>query len=356
MRLPRALRLLLITFVSVTAAMVLIVLVALYLFLQPDRFTAMLQKQANDAGLELSLSSPASPTLFPRPALQMEGITLGARYPANSMPILVAARGQLVLPWHAVFSRQNVISRIQIESPRVDLDALQTWLSSLPPESTAVPPELPRIATGVRIRDGSVVHGDTQWLNGVSLDTSRLDAGQMFWVRLTGKEPNGTPMRLELSTLPHIDGNILRLDNLNAHLADNKTTVLELSGSARWMGAADVRLDLRGKYNQVNGGSYDASIALTPADQSKPLLLDIKLLGNDNRVDVQLPPLALAQWWHQLNDAQTPKLDLPPGNGEINVASFDTGKMHIEGLRIQNGTAVGTNNPGASKPVAPGPQ
>jgi uncharacterized protein involved in outer membrane biogenesis len=138
MSVPRPLRLVLIVLASVLGGVVLTVLAALYLLLQPDRFTAMLKEQASDAGLQLTLSSPASPTLFPRPALHLEGITLIARDSGTgntpAMPILQAANGRLVLPWHTLFGGPMVISRMQINSPRVDLDALQTWLMSLPPQ------------------------------------------------------------------------------------------------------------------------------------------------------------------------------------------------------------------------------
>ena len=43
----------------------------------------MLQTQARAAGLELNLASPASPTLFPRPALDLDGITLNAKAPTH---------------------------------------------------------------------------------------------------------------------------------------------------------------------------------------------------------------------------------------------------------------------------------
>src|SRR5215469_14574895 len=154
MTIPRPLRLLLIACASVLGGIAFVVLVALYLLLQPDRFTKMLKEQANQAGLQLTLSSPASPTLFPRPALQLEGITLVARDTGSTttnMPILLAANGRMVLPWRALFGRQVDISRLQINSPRVDLDALQAWLMNLPSQSATVPEEIPRIATGVRI-------------------------------------------------------------------------------------------------------------------------------------------------------------------------------------------------------------
>jgi hypothetical protein len=357
MTLPRPLRLLLIVFASVLGGIALTVLAALYLLLQPDRFTAMLKEQATDAGLQLTLSSPASPTLFPRPALHLEGITLIASDTgsgnASNYPILQAANGRLVLPWRTVFGGPMVISRMQINSPRVDLDALQAWLMSLPPQSARVPEQIPRIVTGVRIRSGSVVENNSEWLSDVSLDTGRLVQGQAFSVNLSGKEPDGTPLQLQLSTVPSIANGALMLDGITVHATDSSATALRLAGHARWMGAADISLQLQGKFSEANEGSYDAAVLLTPAGQNNPLLLHVKLLGKDNHIDLELPPLALAQWWNQLANPQGPQISAPPGNGQVDMATLDIGGVHIEGLSIQTGSAVPVSGSSAAAPIKP---
>ncbi|WP_225737121.1 membrane assembly protein AsmA [Dyella acidiphila] len=362
MALARPLRLLLIVFASVLGGIVLTVLAALYLLLQPDRFTAMLQQQANDAGLQLMLSSPASPTLFPRPALQLEGITLVARDNGSgnvsNMPILLAANGRLVLPWRTLFGGPMVISRMQINSPRVDLDALQAWLISLPPQSAAVPEQIPRIATGVRIRNGSLMQNNSQWLDDVSLDTGRLTAGQRFGVNLSGKETDGTPLQLQLTMVPSIADGVLVLDSITVHAADSSATELHMSGHARWMGGSNLALQLQGKFNLAQQGSYDAAALLSAPGQNTPLLLHLKLQGKDNHIDLQLPPLALAQWWNQLANPQGPQLSAPPGNGQLQMATLDLKGVHIEGLSVQTGNAVpapaSTAAP-VAKPAAPQP-
>jgi uncharacterized protein involved in outer membrane biogenesis len=331
---PR-LRLILLMLGGFAMAIVLAMVIAVYLLLQPDRFTRMLQTQARAAGLELKLASPASPTLFPRPALDLDGITLNAQ--GASVPILLAARGELALPWHTLFGGPTVISQLQIESPRVDLDALQEWLGSLPAQPAGAPPNIPRIDTGVSIHRGSVVRGNQVLLDNVSLEAGSLISGQPFPLSLSATTATGVPLQMRLSATPRIDGNTLQLDNVTVHLSQGKATTLALTGSAHWHGAADAAASLTGKLDQADTGLYDISLNLTPANQGNPLLLTLKLDGPDNHADLRLPPLALAHWWNQLGDEQAPQLTVPPIGGHAEIAKIETGSITIEGLTVQAG-------------------
>jgi len=339
MMLSRRMRLSLIVAASVLAALGVAVLVTLYLLLQPDRFTAMLQSQARGAGLDLSLASPARPTLFPHPALELEGLTLTAR--GANAPILLAARGRLALPWRTIFGGPTAISQLEIDSPRVDLDALQAWLSALPPHPASAPLQIPRIDTGVRITRGSLVSGDHLLLNQVTLDAGRLMPDQPFLLDLAARTADGTPLRWQLSATPRMQGRALELDDIALHITHGSVLRLQLAGMARWDGAANASLQLHGTLEHQGSGSYAASLTLTPANQLKPLLLTLKLDGENDHVDLRLPPLALAHWWSQIGSTtQAPQLTVPPGDGQIDVANLDIGGAHIEGLSIQAGDAV----------------
>jgi uncharacterized protein involved in outer membrane biogenesis len=350
----RRLRLILLVLGGFALAVVLAAVVAVYLLLQPERFTRMLQTQARTAGLELNLTSPASPTLFPRPALDLDGITLNAE--GAGAPILLAAHGQLVLPWHTLLGGPTVISQLQIESPRVDLDALQEWLAALPAQPEGTPPNIPRIDTGVSISHGSVVRGNEVLLGNVSLEAGSLISGQPFPLGLSAVTAAGTPLQLRLSATPRIEGNALQLNNITLHLSQGSAMTLALTGNAHWHGAADAAASLAGKLDQANAGQYDISLLLTPADQSNPLLLALKLDGPANHADLRLPPLALAHWWSQLSDPQGPQLSVPPGSGHVEIAKLEAGGISIEGLTIRAGDAVsapaGTAAAPAAKPAA----
>jgi len=347
----RRLRLILLMLGGFALAVVLAAVIAVYLLLQPERFTRMLQTQARTAGLELNLASPASPTLFPRPALDLDGITLNAE--GAGAPILLAAHGQLVLPWHTVLGGPTVISQLQIESPRVDLDALQEWLAALPAQPEDAPPNIPRIDTGVSISHGSVVRGNEVLLGNVSLEAGSLISGQPFPLALSAVTAAGMPLQLRLSATPRIEGNALQLNNITLHLSQGSAMTLALTGNAHWHGAADAAASLAGKLDQASAGQYDISLLLTPADQSNPLLLALKLDGPANHADLRLPPLALAHWWSQLGDPQGPQLSVPPGSGHAEIAKLEAGGISIEGLTIRAGDAVPAPAGTAAAPAKP---
>lgn len=345
----RRLRLVAMVFGGVVVAATLVVVAAVYLLLQPDRFTAMLQSQARAAGLELNLASPASPSLFPRPALDLRGITLNAQ--GGSAPILLAARGRLALPWHTLFGGPTVISQLEIDSPRVDLDALQAWMAALPAQTQQAPLDIPRIDTGVEITHGSVVRGNEVLMDNVSIRAGNLVSGQPFPLSINAFVA-GKPWRLHLSATPRIQGNALQLDNISLHLAQEDAVTLALNGRAHWHGAADAAASLAGKVERAGAGQYDLSLTLTPANQDNPLLLALKLDGPGNHAELRLPPLALARWWSRLGDPQSPQLGVPPGNGHAEFDSIDVSGVHVEGLTLQAGDAVPATASSSAAPAA----
>jgi len=345
----RRLRLVAMVLGGVVVAATITVVAAVYLLLQPDRFTAMLQNQASEAGLELNLSSPASPSLFPRPALDLRGITLNAK--GAGAPILLAARGRLVLPWHTLFGGPTVISQLEIDSPRVDLDALQAWMAALPVQANQGPLNIPRIETGVEITRGSVVRGNEVLMDNVSIRAGNLVSGQPFPLSVNAIVA-GKPWRLHLAATPRIEGNALRVDDITLHLSQEDAVTLALHGRAHWHGAADAAASVAGKLDRTGGGQYDVSLVLTPANQDNPLLLALKLDGPGNHADLRLPPLALARWWSRLGDPQSPQLGVPPGSGHAEFDSIDAGGVHVEGLTLQAGDNAPATASSSAAPAA----
>lgn len=351
----RGLRRLLIGAGALVLAALLAVLVAVYLLLQPDRFTAMLQEQASEAGLVLNLDNPARPTLFPRPALELNGITLSAE--GADSAILLATRGRLVLPWRTLLGGPVAIAQMEVDAPRVDLDALQDWLATLPPRPANTPPVIPRIDAGISIEHGSVVSGDQLLLDNVMLAAGTLAPGQPFPLDLSATTAAGAPLQLRLTAIPRMQGSALQLDDIQLHLSQGSGSTLALSGNARWHGAADASAQLGGKLDQADAGSYAITLTLAPANQTDPLLLRLRLDGPDNHADLRLPPLALARWWNALDapagQQSGPQPGMPPASGTLQLAKLRLGSLAIEGLSVQAGTAAPVPAGTAAKPAAP---
>jgi AsmA protein len=347
----RGWRIALVALAAAAALVLLTAVITVYWLLQPDRFTAMLQKQARGAGLELSLTRPASPTLFPKPALELEGITLNAQ--GASMPILLAARGRLALSWRTLFGGPTVISRLEIDAPRVDLDALQNWVSSLPGSSSSHSLQIPRIDTGILVSRGSLVRGNNLLLGNLDIESGQLKSGQPFKLDITANDPGNDPVELRLLATPGMHDGLMQLENIALHLSHAGITTLDLHGSAHWHSAVDAAADLTGRLDHDGGDPFDVSLGLTPAHQGEPPLLALKLDGPGNHVALRLPPLALASWWSALNSDVDPQLALPPGNGHIDAAQLELGGIGIDGLSLDTGDNVPAPAASSAAPVAP---
>jgi quercetin dioxygenase-like cupin family protein len=122
------------------------------------------------------------------------------------------------------------------------------------------------------------------------------------------------------------------------------------SGEAHWHGAADAAATLAGSLDHADAGRYDISLQLTPANQSDPLLLALKLDGPGNHLDLRLPPLGMARWWSHIGDEEGPRLGVPPGSGQVDAATLDVAGVHVEGLRMTLTPAPASS---ASTPAAP---
>lgn len=336
---------------GVAGALLLAVVIVVYWLLQPDRFTATLQTQARAVGLELSLASPASPTLFPRPALELQGITLNEA--GASMPILLAARGRLALPWHTLFGGPTTISRLEIDAPRVDLDALQTWLGHLPDSDGGRPPQIPRIDTGILISRASVVRGEDTLLDNLALETGQLNPGKPFSADVTARDASGDVVQMRLLATPRMSGEGMRFENVVLHLSHGPGTTVDLHGNARWHGAADASADLQGQIEHTGAGRYDLSLQLSPANARDPLLLRLRLDGPGQHADLRLPPLEIASWWSQFGDENATSLTMPPGSGHVDVDHVDLGDFGADGLRLDMGKDIPASAPAPATSVSP---
>lgn len=307
-------------------------LIATYVVLQPERFTALLQSRARAAGLELTLASPASPTLWPKPALELDGLTL--RGQSVSTPLLVASRGKLVLPWHTLLGGEATMSRLEVEGVRIDLDAVSAYLDTLPPRSSMAGATLPTIDAGFRITRGTLLRGTRLMLSNIEANADRLASGKRFVLTLSARTADDTPYALELEALPTLDHGVLSLTGTGLRISSEKRFGMDLQGTATWRGGADVGASLAGKLTRADATPYDMALSVTPANQNDPLYIALKLDGDNEHTNLRVPPIALASWWSGMQGTGSPTL--PPLVGTADIGSLDMGSVHIKGLHFES--------------------
>lgn len=327
---PR-LRIVLLAAGGFVAALLVAAIIATYVVLQPERFTSLLQARAEAAGLQLTLASPATPTLWPKPALELDGVTL--RTSQGGTPLIVAARGKLVLPWRTLMGRDTRISRLEVDGARIDVDAVSAYLDSLPPRPATAGATLPAIDAGFRISRGTLLRGNRLVLSNVDIDAGRLANGRRFTLSMSAKTADETPYQIDLSTVPQLSEGVLSLGDMSLTAASDDHFETKLTGTARWRGGADVGATLTGTLERPSVPPYQLALSVTPANQEDPLYVSLKVDGEKDHADMRVPPLALAQWWAGLQSSGSP--GLPPLLGSADIDSVDTGKVQIKGLHIR---------------------
>jgi AsmA protein len=316
---------------GIVAAVVLAAFVATYVMLQPERFTSLLQSRARAVGLELALASPASPTLWPKPALELEGLTVRAS--GSDVPLLVASRGKLVLPWHTLVGGEARISRLEVDGARIDLDALAAYLDTLPSRPSTAGAILPTVDAGFRIERGTLLRGNELLLSNVDIDAGRLANGLPFALALAASTADGTAYSLELETTPALSRGVLTLRDVELGLSSEPRFAATLRGEATWRGGADVGATLKGRVTRKGGPPYDMALSITPANQRDPLYVALKLDGDNDRTDIRIPPIGFTEWWGGIQAGGPPTL--PPVLGTIEAKSVDVGGVRMQGLRIR---------------------
>jgi hypothetical protein len=164
-------------------ALLLALLAGLRVALQPARVTGLLLSTLGESlGLEIVATGIGEYRLRGTPTLVVRDLV--ARQPGAATPLLQAERVEVAVPWSTVRSRGAVLDIIAIEldAPRLDLQALQAWLATRP-ESEA---PLPTLRDGLRIRDGVLV-GDGWTLAELDADIAEFRENARLRARLGGR-------------------------------------------------------------------------------------------------------------------------------------------------------------------------
>jgi len=327
--------------------------------LQPQRFTALLQSQLANAGLVLSVDKPASPALWPHPAVQLQGFRLSVA--GATTPLLSASEARIVVPWRALLHRELAVERLEIENPRIDLDQLQTLLSRMPHSAGA--PQLPRIGAGLRIVNGTLVRADEPLLFDVNAETGPLLPGTLFHLDATARNGADRGGKLSLRMLLQHQDSTLEFEQINLRIDVDQGAQAHITGDAFWRGGSELGANLRGGFTLPAHGSavavastpapassaaspaparnYTVALQVHPAQGATPMTAALKLDGEGKHVNMSVQPAALPGWWNDvLGSAPATALAMPPISGSAQLDAADFGPLQIQGAKIEAGPQV----------------
>lgn len=326
--------------------------------LQPQRFTALLQSRLADAGLVLSVDKPASPALWPHPAVQLQGFRLSVAGAAT--PLLSASEARIVVPWRALWRRELAIERLEIETPRIDIEQLQTLLTRTPHGAGA--PQLPHIGAGMRIVNGTLVRGNEPLLFDINAETGPLVPGTPFHLDASARNGADRGGKLSLRMLPEFRESTLRFEQIDLRMSVEQGAQAHIAGDASWGGGDQLGASLHGGFTlpahaivavastpapassaalPAPPRNYTLALQIHPAQGRQPMTAALKLDGEGKHVDMRVQPTALPGWWNDvLGSAPETALAMPPISGSAQVDAMDVGPLHMRGLRMEAGPQV----------------
>lgn len=147
----------------VLVALLAIIALATHHITQPERLSALLVDQLQSRyGLQLSMPTAARISFSPRLSIMLDHPTITTLN--VSQPLLTADKVDVALPWSTLFGGDPVIDRIELQRPRIDIDALQAWLATQ--ASAGGPTVVP--AFDLSLHDGTVLRSGQTLAAGVN--------------------------------------------------------------------------------------------------------------------------------------------------------------------------------------------
>ena len=152
--------------------------------LEPERLTRTVLDRAG-AQLQLDLRFDGRPeyALRPEPRLLLRGFSARG---ADGKVFLSAKRLEVSLPWATLTGGEPVITRIELDAPRLDVAGLQRWRATRP----ETPFEVPTLSDGLAVTDGLVV-GEGWSVRALSLQLPHLSDGARAEVTTRGEFVRG---------------------------------------------------------------------------------------------------------------------------------------------------------------------
>lgn len=175
-------------------------LVALLWLSRPDKVAAIITSRVGTAlGLEINAHGASDYRLRGTPMLVLRDVSV--REPGMQAVLLSAQRIHIALPWSTLRAGGGdlVAHRIELDSPRLDLPALQHWLATRPPSEK----RLPTLTDGLLIRNGEIANNDWH-IDGIHADMPMLYPLRPLRARLRGRyldAPLSIPVDLAVSLI-----------------------------------------------------------------------------------------------------------------------------------------------------------
>lgn len=236
---------------------------ALRMLLQPARVTGLvLSSLGNSLGLEITASGDSNYTLRGTPTLSVRDLIV--RQLGAPSPLLRADRLLVSVPWSTVRSRgtQLDITRIELDAPVLEVDALKHWLASRPEGKS----RLPTLSDGLHVTGGRVA-GDGWSIDALSLALPRLAPGRPFLLRAAGTVRStsvSVPFDLEAAaTRPGNDAGVAVIGTIAPQDKDGRWAVSARLRAAGVLHAVDGSVGIP-RLRASLGGRYDAGPARLP--------------------------------------------------------------------------------------------
>ncbi|OGT58201.1 MAG: hypothetical protein A3E01_01520 [Gammaproteobacteria bacterium RIFCSPHIGHO2_12_FULL_63_22] len=337
--------------------------------LEPNRLTALvLDRAGKTLKLDIRFNGTPDYALKPEPRLLIPGLSVRG---ADGVEFLSAARAEISLPWSTIKGDAPVITRIELDHPRLDIAGLQRWMATRPD----TPFEVPTLVDGIEVKQGSVI-GDGYSFAALDATLPTLGDGQPAQLTARGQFIRGET-RVQFNAALGIASAGLRsafalqaktqierqhkplkmdVDTKGRFAFDDALTTLTLDSVA-------VRADsplpsFKGRAFVANAGrlafNVDAVLNQWPADWPT---LPAPLVSNTNGLPVQLKyrgasdlsaPLALLvkrdateldatvrvpefMAWMDADQAAL----LPPMTGTLRTPSLDFDGIELQGVELE---------------------
>lgn len=368
--------------IAVLVALAIALAIYVHGLLQPQRFTALLENDLAAAGLRLNMQEPAEPTLFPRPAVQLQAFSLTII--GSDTPVLQATGATIVVPWRALLHGEVAIERVDIDAPRIDLGEVESLVARLPHRTGATrAPRLPTIATGIRMSRGTLTRNGTPLLFDFTLQTGALAPGKPFRLDASARTSGGRRFLCSVETVPSVphDG-VIDFEPLQVHFTTRPGLALDLQGHASWRGGTDLAAQFEGTLEHPAAAPAAATTAakaatgastgtgnpgpraralvidkvaveLEASHGSAPLLATVKLTGEDAQLDMRIRPTEFGTWWNRLLSATPGQQPAPmPFTGTAHLRELDLDGFKATGIHIE---ATPASAPAPAASTAPVP-